>query len=110
MSNSSSPSSSKRRRSIPGMAPIEEGREFRYVEIPSGESFSRLIDSMLRSCPEVPLPRSGGVIEEKAQIKLDDKALLLALSYRGDLAGWRQKIEAFCRQTGRRWGEPRVDM
>jgi hypothetical protein len=29
---------------------------------------------------------------------------MLAISYKGDLQGWRAKLEAYCKESGRIWG------
>ena len=90
-------------RSLPGT--IEDnGREFVYVECQIGQDFSRLMDEVLSTCPNAPLPQSGGAIEEKARIILSDKTSFLAISYRGDLQGWKTKIVCYCHEKGRKWG------
>jgi hypothetical protein len=94
-------------RSVPGFGELEEGREFLYVEVRGRENFRRVIDGALASHPHVPLPRSGGAIEEKVHLRLPDSTLLLGMSYTGDLAGWREKIVSFCKETQRRWAVPR---
>jgi hypothetical protein len=58
----------------------------------------------LTSCPDIAVPASGGVIEEKARIALSEELSLTALSYRGDLAGWKAKIVAYCNSDDRIWG------
>jgi hypothetical protein len=92
-------------RTIPGAIDVE-GREFLYVEVLAGESFPQLLDDMLSSCPDVPLPEAGGAIEEKARIILRDGTPLLAISYKGDLPGWRTKLISYCEAKGRMWGVP----
>ncbi|MDB5390621.1 MAG: hypothetical protein JWM11_6267 [Planctomycetaceae bacterium] len=88
---------------IPGSIEVE-GREFFYVETPNGEVFRKIIDEALAGSPEVPLPKSGGVIEEKARILLDGSTSLLGVSYKGDLAGWRAKLVAYCNAKHLKWG------
>lgn len=90
-------------RTIPGTIDVE-GREFFYVEIHDGEGFDELLDEALATCPAVPLPKAGGVIEEKARILLGSGVPLLAISYKGDLPGWRNKLESYCKFKGRKWG------
>lgn len=90
-------------RSIPGTLHAE-GREFLYVETAAGEDFHHFVDEALTSCESVQMPQSGGVIEEKTQVALDDGKLLLAISYKGDTHGWRRKLTAYCESQGRKWG------
>jgi hypothetical protein len=90
-------------RTAPGTIHVE-GREFFYIQTENGEEFRQLLNEILSSCPEVPLPKSGGVIEEKARLDLGDGSTLLAISYKGDLAGWRQKLTTFCRYRDRTYG------
>ena len=88
---------------IPGSIEVD-GREFFYVEIRGDERFRTVIDEALAGAPDVPLPKSGGVIEEKVRILLDGSAFLLGISYKGDLAGWRAKLVAYCNTKHRKWG------
>lgn len=90
-------------RTIPGTVDIE-GVEYLYVQVVDNEGFRLFVDEAMKSCEDVPLPQSGGVIEEKARIALEDDSSLLAVSYRGDISGWRRKLTAFCESTGRKWG------
>lgn len=91
-------------RTIPGMIEVE-GREFFYVETLAGEGFDEILDEALAGSPDLPLPKSGGVIEEKVRILLDDGSTsLLGISYKGDLVGWRAKLVAYCKATHRKWG------
>jgi hypothetical protein len=91
------------KRTIPGMIEVE-GREFFYVETRDRERFRTVIDEALAGSPELPLPKSGGVIEEKVTILLDPKTSLLGISYKGDLVGWRTKLVAYCNAKHRKWG------
>ena len=90
-------------RTIPGMIEVE-GREFFYVQMLLEEGFDEIIDEALAGSPELPLPKSGGVIEEKVTILLDPKTSLLGISYKGDLVGWRTKLVAYCNAKHRMWG------
>jgi hypothetical protein len=49
------------------------------------------------------MPQSGGVLEEKVQVALPDETPLLAISFKGDLQGWRNKIVCYCKEEGRKW-------
>jgi hypothetical protein len=90
-------------RSLPGSEEVE-GREFLYVESSGNPDLSRLVDDVFAACATPPLPRSGGMIEELAQVVLPDKTSFLAFSYKGDLQGWKAKIQAYCGVGGRKWG------
>lgn len=90
-------------RTIPGTIDVE-GREFLYIETTSGEEYFQLLNEALASCPDVPMPQSGGMMEEKAHVTLEDGSSLLAVSYKGDIPRWRRKLTAFCESTGRKWG------
>ena len=90
-------------RTIPGMFEVE-GREFFYVQMLLEEGFDEIIDEALAGSPELPLPKTGGVIEEKVTILLDPKTSLLGISYKGDLVGWRTKLVAYCNAKHRKWG------
>lgn len=90
-------------RTIPGSIDVDE-REFFYVEIRSDERFRTVIDEALAGSPVVPLPKSGGVVDEKTRILLDESSSLLGISYKGDLEGWRAKLVAYCKAKNRKWG------
>ena len=88
---------------IPGTEP-EEGREFFYIEVRPGEGFREAIDDALSLCPDVPMPKDGGVIEEKARIILESGQRRLGISYRGDVEGWKAKLIAYCHEKERLCG------
>ena len=90
-------------RTIPGLIEVE-GREFFYVEILAGEGFDEILDEALAGSPDLPLPKSGGAIEEKGRILIDSNTSLVGVSYKGDLAGWRAKLVAYCNAKHRKWG------
>ena len=66
-------------RTIPGTIEVE-GREFFYVEALLGECFDEILDEALAGSPGVPLPKFGGVIEEKVRILLDGGTSLMGIS------------------------------
>src|SRR5579872_5439968 len=88
---------------IPGMIDVQ-GREFFYLELRDKEVFRTLIDQALAANSEVPMPNAGGIIEEKVRILLNGGKSLLGISYKGDLAGWKGKLVAYCEATDRKWG------
>jgi hypothetical protein len=93
-------------RSLPGTEKVE-GREFIYLEVSKGRNFSGLMQDVLTSCPATPMPQSGGILEEKARLVLPDKTSLLAVSFKGDLLGWRNKILGYCGEKGLKWAAVR---
>jgi len=90
-------------RAIPGSEAVE-GREFIYVETSEAEDFHAIMEKVFAGFPETRLPTAGGAIEEKARILLEAGRSLLAISYKGDLPGWRGRLVGFCENTGRQWG------
>lgn len=90
-------------RTFPG-AIGAEGREFFYVQVYGSEGFKEIANAAIEQTPEVPMPKSGGVLEEKAKVQLGNRDELLAISFRGDLDRIRAKYQAFCEKTGRKWG------
>ncbi len=93
-------------RAIPGFGEHEEGREFIYVEASNAEDFRQVMDGAFASRRDVPLPQSGAALEEKARINLADGTSLLAMSYRGDVEGWRRTIVSFCERNRKKWAFP----
>lgn len=89
-------------RNLPGTE-NSEGREFIYVQLPMGRDFSSFMDEVFDSCPTLHIPQSGGALEEKARITLPDQTSFLAISYQGDLLGWRDKIQGYCGEKGLKW-------
>lgn len=89
-------------RTIPGTEAVG-GREFIYLEASKSRKFSGLMREVLSSSPATPMPQSGGILEEKARLVLPDKTTLLAVSFKGDLQGWRNKILGFCGEKGLKW-------
>jgi hypothetical protein len=77
-------------------------REFIYVEFPSRISFNDGFSKIVRMS-NGDLPRSGGMLDEKRMITLPDETLLHGISYKGDSAGWRAAIQAFCNEQSRVW-------
>lgn len=89
---------------LPGAMRVE-GREFMYIEISKGQNFSRLMDDAFETCQTLPMPQDGGALEEKVRVILPDQTTLLALSFRGDLSGWRNILIGYCTETGRVWAK-----
>lgn len=90
-------------RSIPGTIEVP-GREFIYIEAAENETFSTLLDEAMEARPNVPMPDSGGVIEERVRVSLSDSVSLLGMSYKGDVEGWRNMLTTYCASRGKMWG------
>lgn len=75
-----------------------------YLESAEGETFQQLANSIPTVCPSVAAPRSGGSIEEKVRVKLNDGSFLIGISYKGDVEGWRARFVGFCEASKRKYG------
>ncbi len=83
----------KIKREVPGMIPVE-WREYRYVSDDGSEHFVKNgLFSRVTNCIEPLIPKSGGVLSENCKLRTPDERLFHALSYKGDLDGWRKQIE-----------------
>ena len=95
-------------RIIPGLPPLAKGREYRYVADDGSDYFARknrqskkqyLFEKLTwRIVP--PIPQNGGAMTEKCKLWLPTNELFHALSYRGDIEGWRKQIEQGAEQLG----------
>lgn len=81
-----------------------KGREFLYIESRPGEDFHRLVDNAMSSCEDVPLPHSGGAIEHNVHLVLQEGVSMIAVSFKGDVEGWRRKLTSYCDSDNRIWG------
>lgn len=93
------------KRPIPGTQPVH-GREYLYIEYESGDAFSVCFPT-IAGWGDVPLPKSGGAINEAAEISIPEGSSFFGVSYKGDLDGWRRKLVRFAEDQGLRWG--RID-
>ena len=91
------------KRSIPGITGTSS-RVFMYIESCRNESFRQIIDAALGASSDLPLPKFGGVIEEKVQVRIDDYTTLIGISYKGDIEGWQDRLVGFCKEAGRVYG------
>lgn len=74
-------------KTIPGTVPVE-GREFLYV----AEGRFENPTAWFRHVTEVGAsnrPRSGGVLSHNCRLRTPDSGSYLAISYKGDVQGWR---------------------
>jgi hypothetical protein len=78
-------------RRIPGSSDVK-GQEVRYVSDGGKASFAELFNSLLRSSP-APLPKRGAVVARGCRIRPPGGTFFHAVSYHGDIDGFRQTIE-----------------
>ncbi|MGC7560398.1 hypothetical protein [Pasteurella sp. PK-2025] len=80
------------RTQIPGTAPLEEGREFRYIEYSTIKKFEKELFYQLFNL-EQRNATNGGVISENCEITTKNGIKFYGISYRGDIIGWRKDFE-----------------
>ena len=78
------------KRQVPGSVP-SEFREFRYVEDDRKEPFEQLFHRLLRHV-DPPLMTDGGALIEGCVLTLPTGQRFQAVSYRGDIPGWREQL------------------
>jgi hypothetical protein len=86
------------KRAIPGSVPIE-GREHWYIEDDGTGDFDSLF---LRIVSAIKPPRHtrGGALTGGCELTLPDGRKFHAMSYKGDLEGWREQIDEGTRSLG----------
>jgi len=85
-----SPNELNVKREVPGTIPVK-GREFWYVEDDGNNDFNDLFHKAVGAI-QPPIPRSGGATTEGCTLTLPDGRKFHAMSYKGDLEGWRKQI------------------
>jgi hypothetical protein len=80
-----------RERRIPGTFSVE-GREYRYLGCKVDEDVAALFKTIVRKI-DPPIAKSGGVGIEGCKIILPSGDCYFAVSYKGDVPGWREQIE-----------------
>lgn len=78
-------------RTIPG-AQLVEGREFRYISAGNKEEFGIFFKKLIRHISP-PVPTNGGAMIEGCTITLPNNEVFQAISYKGDIEGWRLQVE-----------------
>lgn len=78
------------KRQVPGLLPTEY-REVRYVEHSGEEPFKELFERLIWHV-DPPLMKDGGALIEGCLVTSPTGRRFQALSYRGDIQGWRQQI------------------
>ena len=78
------------KRQVPGLVPVDF-REVRYAEDRGEEPFEELFE---RLCWHVnpPVMKDGGALIEGCVLTLPTGRRFQALSYRGDIEGWRRQV------------------
>jgi hypothetical protein len=95
-------------RVISGLPPLAEGREYRYVADDGNDYFAKKNRQSKKQClfEKViwhivpPIPQNGGAMTENCKLWIPTNELFHALSYRGDIEGWRKQIELGAEQLG----------
>ncbi len=77
-------------REIPGTILIE-GREHWYIEDDGNNNFDALFRKIVGAV-DPPLCNTGGAITGGCELTLPDSRKFHAMSYKGDLEGWRKQI------------------
>lgn len=78
-------------RKAPGTYPVT-GREFRYVSNSNKVDFNILFDQLFGYVSSG-IPKSGGAITQGCKITLPNGDIFEAVSYKGDIEGWRLQLE-----------------
>lgn len=89
-------------RPAPGTVNVP-GREFLYVSDDGGD-FPSLFER-LTTFANPPAAKSGGAITENCRLRLLDGRTFHAISFRGDLDGWRLDIERSAKALGLQIGK-----
>jgi hypothetical protein len=82
----------KGQRAIPGLI-LRDGVEVIYFSLPPKSNVHKQFRN-ITNYTNPPFAKSGGVSESGCSIQSPDGILFHAISYHGDLAGWRKDIEA----------------
>lgn len=77
-------------RRVPGTY-LVEGREYRYVSNKKHVKFGKLFHEICSVPPAI--AQNGGALIEGCKITLPNGDIFEAVSYKGDIDGWRQQIE-----------------
>lgn len=78
------------KRQVPGLIPVSH-REVRYVEDRGEEPFKELFERVVWHV-NPPVMQDGGALIEGCVLTLPTKRRFQAMSYRGDIEGWRQQV------------------
>jgi len=78
------------KRQVPGLVPVDF-REVRYAEDRGEEPFELLFKRLVRHV-NPPVMKDGGALIEGCVLSLPSGRRFQALSYRGDIEGWRRQV------------------
>jgi hypothetical protein len=78
------------KRQVPGLMPVVH-REVRYVEDRGEEPFNELFERLMWHV-NPPLMKDGGALIEGCVLTVPGGRRFQAISYRGDIEGWRQQV------------------
>lgn len=81
----------QKERTVPGTHHVE-GREFCYVSNRNKWEFDILFKKLIRYVSP-PIPKDGGALIECCKLTLSNGDIFEAISYKGDIEGWRLQIE-----------------
>ncbi len=85
-------------REIPGLSPVD-GTEFLYFEDDGKNNSKKQFDLLLDSAGTIAAV-SGGIVSDRCRISLPTGMAFHALSYHGDIVGWKAAVEAGARARG----------
>lgn len=85
-------------RKIPGATHVD-GTEFLYFEDDGKNNRKKQFNLLLDSAGTI-AATSGGVVSDRCRITLPAGTVFSALSYHGDIAGWRAALEAGANARG----------
>ena len=80
------------KRLIPGET-IIEGREVKYISDDGNDNFTNNKNGLFDLITsQFEIAKHGGIISENCRLTLPNGELFHALSYKGDIEGWREEI------------------
>ncbi len=85
-------------RDVPGTTPID-GTEFLYFEDDGRNKPKKQFNLLLDAAGAI-AATSGGIISDRCRISLPTGTVFHALSYHGDIAGWRSAVEVGANTRG----------
>jgi len=92
------PFETRSKRAVPGTKPVSD-REFRYIRDDRAQPFEKLLWK-IASHVDPSLPKDGAVVSENCENTPPTGEVFQAVSYRGDIDGWRKQVESGARAFG----------